>query len=265
MAAGEIASWYDAYTVLCKFLQLRELMQLSPETGRPRWWPEIVMYESDGEYPGVDSDGNEDDDYIDFMGPHGEAAYVDWRRRHNTVVNMEDADLDDVERALSQFSASDLGRMLEQSPPPADATVRHYISAVWTAYVKAVATAEPTHFAPYFLGGGLGDLMHDLVGMLTPEQMRRNYVDFDGPTLWNARGLRRRQWERRRQGEAPYTWERVHREERHFEHIREFLRNAVGTYGRDLMRDDPPAMWDDVRRATDSFVIEWDRVYTPGS
>jgi hypothetical protein len=270
MAAREFESWWEAYTVLCHFLQLHELMQASPETRRPRWWPEIVMYESDGEYPWVDSDGNENYSYDPHYGAELE-AFEDWRRRHNTVANMVDVDFDDLERALGQFSAFHLGVMLEESPLPADATVRHYISAVWTKFVQAVADgvrwggSEGAPLVPYFLGGGLGDLMHYLVGRLTPEQMRRNYVDFDGPTLWNGQELLRRQWERLRQGEEPYTWARVHREEHHFENIREFLRYAVGTGGEDLMADDEPAMWDNVRRATDPFVIKWISASMPGA
>ena len=187
---------------------------------------------------------------------------------------MQNPNPNQVEDVLSPLSAYNLGAWLEESPPPADATVRWYISFVWTKFVYVVEMGVQRNgmagqiLAPYFLGGGLGDLMHYLVGMLTPEQLRRNYVDFDGPTLWNGPELRRRQWERRRRDEEPepYTWARVHREERHFENIREFLRYAVGTGGRDHGSDGwEPAMWDDVRRATDPFVVKWDRVYTPGA
>lgn len=45
-AAGEFASWWEAYTVLCHFLQLYELVQGSHTTTypAPRWWPKLVMY-----------------------------------------------------------------------------------------------------------------------------------------------------------------------------------------------------------------------------
>lgn len=44
-AAREFASWWEAYTVLCHFLQLYELVQGSHTTTYPApWWPETVMY-----------------------------------------------------------------------------------------------------------------------------------------------------------------------------------------------------------------------------
>jgi len=192
-AAGEFESWWEAYTVLCHFLQLRELMQFWLETGRPRWWPELVMYESDGEYPWVDSDGNEDDDYVDSLRPHEAVDYSQWRDRRNIVTNMGDLHVGELHRVLSQFSTHELGVLLEASPPPADATVRQYISLVWTVFAKAVAYAKfhdrdfyentGRHLASYFFGGGLGDLVLTLANRLTPEQLERHYTDFDAAPL----------------------------------------------------------------------------------
>ena len=189
MAAGEFASWWDAYSVLCKFLQLHELM----DGWHPRWWPELVMYESDGEYeyPWVDSDGNEDEvwEHRDIQELDD---YHDWRSQHSRVVNMDDMDIDEVESVLHKFSSLNIGAMLEASPPPAGATVHKYISAVWTVFASAVARAHSEdeafyrtdpRIAAHFYGGGLGDLVFTLANNLTTEQLLRHYEDVDAAPL----------------------------------------------------------------------------------
>ena len=265
MTAGEFTSWYHAYTVLCKFMQLYELMQYSfDETtyrGRPRWWPELVMYESDSEYeyPWVDSDGNEDEDF-EPRGPHEHVDYGEWRNRHDRVVNMGGMDIRDVKGVLDRFDHHIIINQLRgrvNLPVPADATVRRYIGAVWQAFVEAATVDDEdpeAHIASYFLGGGLGELVHDLIIELTPEQLWRPYEYFDGPDLFDADGLRLREWERLQQGEAPYTWARVNRERYHFMQVDHFLRSVV-------QFSDERAMWDDLQRVIDTYRPEWDRIY----
>ena len=200
MAADEFASWWDAYGVLCHFVQLHELMQGSFETGHPRWWPEFVMYESDGEYPWVDSDGSEND-YIP-NGVYELDEYSAWRTRQGMIVNMGNMHIVELQSVLNLFSYDRIVAMLKESPLPADATARWYISAVWTAFVRAVAETRRRDrvnrrsafdsLASYFFGGGLGDLVLTLANKLTPEQLLRHYTDFDAapldPDLLELRG-----------------------------------------------------------------------------
>ena len=150
------------------------------------------MYESDGEHPWVDSDGSENDYEPNGMYELDEIAA--WRDRHERVVNMGNMHIEMLRRELDQFSLERIVGMLEESPLPADATVRQYISLVWTVFARAVAHTKfqdgwdlhentGRHLASYFFGGGLGDLVLTLANRLTPEQIERHYTDFDAAPL----------------------------------------------------------------------------------